>query len=167
MSTSAASTATPSSGQSRVEAALNALGLPVEVLSFTQSTRTSAQAAEAIGCELAQIAKSIVFRATVSDTAVVVIASGIHRVDSQRLSDLIGEPVGRADADFVRARTGFVIGGVAPLAHTGEVSVWIDDALLEIDPIFAAAGSPHAVFKLSAQDLSKLPNAKIAHLRED
>lgn len=152
----------PRSSRERVEAALAALGIAAEIVEFPAATRTAAQAAEAIGCSVAQIAKSIVLRALESDRAVLVIASGAHRVDEGKVAALLGEPVGKADAEFVRSRTGFAIGGVAPVGHTGEVVVVVDETLWRLDPIWAAAGSPNSVFRLSADDLHRIPGIRVA-----
>jgi prolyl-tRNA editing enzyme YbaK/EbsC (Cys-tRNA(Pro) deacylase) len=107
-----------SNSAQRVQQALAAHGLPLTVVELPQSTRTAVDAAAAIGCTVGQIAKSLIFRAKTSDRPVLVIASGSNRVDEPALAALLGEPLGKADADFVRARTGFVIGGVPPIGHT-------------------------------------------------
>src|SRR5512147_1635188 len=105
----------------RVREALARLGLATEIREFDASTRTSADAAAAIGCTVAQIAKSVIFRAKGGNQPVLVIASGANRVDETKLEAALGNKIGRADADFVRAATGFAIGGVAPVGHTGPV----------------------------------------------
>ena len=151
----------------RVESALAALGITTDIVEFPQGTRTSADAARAIGCEVAQIAKSVVLRATQTDRAVVVIASGANRVCETKVSRLIGEPVGRADADFVRNKTGFVIGGVAPLGHLGDVAVFVDEDLMTMAVLWAAAGTPSSVFRVTSDDLRKLPTAQLANVKQD
>ncbi len=163
------STATPTasaSSRARVETALRALGMPAEVVEFTTPTRTSAEAAAAIGCSVAQIAKSVVFRGKQSDACIVVIASGADRVDEKKLAAELGEKVGRADADFVRERTGFAIGGVSPVGHAGDVTVLVDRALWALDPIWAAAGTPNTVFRLSADDLHRIPGIRVVDVRQ-
>lgn len=155
----------PSSRQ-RVELALRALGMPADVVEFGESTRSSAEAAAAIGCEVGQIAKSIVFRGKQSGRCILVIASGADRVDEKKLRAEIGEGVSRADADFVRERTGFAIGGVAPVGHVGEVCVLVDRRLWDMDPIWAAAGTPNAVFRLSADDLHRIPGIRVVDVRQ-
>lgn len=157
---------TRSSSRQRVEQALRVLGMPADVVEFGVSTRTSAEAAAAIGCEVAQIAKSIVFRGKQSDRCIVVIASGADRIDEKKLRAEVGEGVARAAADFVRDRTGFAIGGVAPVGHVGEVSVLVERSLLELDPVWAAAGTPNACVRLSAADLFRLPGLRVADLRQ-
>lgn len=151
----------------RVRTALRDAGLAAEIKEFDASTRTSADAAAAIGCSVAQIAKSVVFRAKSSNRAVLVIASGVNRIDEKKLEALLGEKVGKADADFVRAETGFAIGGVAPVGHGGRVTVFVDEDLSQYAEIWAAAGSPNAVFKLTLADLSRLTGGKLAALRQD
>lgn len=150
----------------RVRAALVAAGLPAEIKEFDASTRTAADAAAAIGCTQAQIAKSLVFRATTSNRAVLVIASGINRVDEKKLGLLIGEKIGKADADFVRAETGFAIGGVAPIGHTGPVTVLIDADLAQYPEIWAAAGAPNAVFRLTPQQMAAITGGNVADIKQ-
>jgi prolyl-tRNA editing enzyme YbaK/EbsC (Cys-tRNA(Pro) deacylase) len=133
-----------------------ALGPAFQVLEFDESTRTSAEAAAAIGCEVAQIAKSLIFRAATSGRAVLAIASGANRVDEKKLGRLIGEKIARADADFVREKTGFAIGGVPPVGHAEPLTTLIDEGLFAFDVIWAAAGTPNAVFRLTPADLLRL-----------
>jgi prolyl-tRNA editing enzyme YbaK/EbsC (Cys-tRNA(Pro) deacylase) len=122
------------------------------------AARTSQQAADALGVALGQIAKSVVFRRLDDDQAVLVIASGDRRVDERRLATLVG-PVGRADAQFVKSRTGFAIGGVSPVGLLGEPTLLLDRELQRFDQIWAAAGHPNGVFRLSPQDLQRLTGA--------
>lgn len=149
----------------RVRAALAALGLTSEVKEFDASTRTAADAARAIGCLQAQIAKSLVFRAKESGRAVLVIASGSNRVDEKKVAALLGEGIGKADADFVRNETGFAIGGVAPVGHTGPVTVLIDADLQQFAEIWAAAGAPNAVFRLTPADLARVTGGQVAEVK--
>ncbi|AWI81416.1 MAG: prolyl-tRNA editing protein [Betaproteobacteria bacterium HGW-Betaproteobacteria-13] len=158
--------ATASSSRTRVELALRALGMPSDIIEFTVPTRTSAEAAAAIGCGVEQIAKSIVFRTKQSVRCVLVVASGADRIDEKKLKEVLGEGVKRADADFVRAHTGFVIGGVAPVGHIGDVTVLVDTALWSLDPIWAAAGTPNTVFRLSADDLHRIPGIRVVDVRQ-
>lgn len=149
----------------RVERALAQHGIVTEIVEFPQGTRTCADAAAAIGCSVAQIAKSVVLRAKTSGVPVVVIASGANRVCEKKVAALLGEPVGRADADFVRTKTGFAIGGVAPLGHLGKVHLLVDHDLLAIDPLWAAAGTPSTVFRVTARQLAALPEARLADIK--
>ncbi len=149
-----------------MRAALAARGFDFAVREFPESTRTAAEAAAAIGCEVAQIAKSLVFRARASDRPVLVIASGANRVDEKAVSALIGEKIGHADAGFVRAATGFAIGGVPPLGHDTPLVTLIDRDLLALDVIWAAAGTPNAVFRLKPEDLVVLTGGQVADLKQ-
>jgi prolyl-tRNA editing enzyme YbaK/EbsC (Cys-tRNA(Pro) deacylase) len=149
----------------RVRQALAELGLPSEIKEFSASTRTSADAAAAIGCSVAQIAKSLVFRAKPSSRAILVIASGANRVDEKKLAAALGEAIGKADAEFVRAETGFAIGGVSPVGHGVRLMTFIDADLMELSEIWAAAGSPHSVFRLTPQDLLRVTQGQILALK--
>lgn len=151
----------------RVEEALAARGVGFDVKEFPESTRTSAEAAAAIGCAVAQIAKSLVFRGAASGEAVLIIASGANRVDPAKAGALLGEAIERADAEFVRAATGFAIGGVPPLAHDRPLRTLIDEGLLAYDEIWAAAGTPNSVFRLSPADLSALTGGRVGDLKQD
>jgi prolyl-tRNA editing enzyme YbaK/EbsC (Cys-tRNA(Pro) deacylase) len=136
----------------RIQDALDARGLGHQVVEFAQTTRTSAEAAAAVGCTVAQIAKSIVFKGA-GGAPVLVIASGPNRVDERKVAALLGEAIGKADPDFVRATTGFVIGGVPPLGHAAPIRTLIDQDLLQHQTIWAAAGTPNAVFRLTPDEL--------------
>lgn len=149
----------------RVEDLLAAQGMGGRVVEFPESTRSSAEAAAAIGCTLAQIAKSLVFKSA-SGRPVLVVASGVNRVDEKLVRDLIGQKIGRADADYVRERTGYAIGGVAPLGHSEAPIVLIDRDLLALDPIWAAAGTPNAVFRLNADELVRLSGGVVADIKQ-
>lgn len=148
-----------------IEDWLASRGLPGRVREMTASTRTSAEAAAAIGCEVAQIAKSLIFRGRDSGTPLLVIASGINRVDEKKLAALIGERVGRPDADFVRATTGFAIGGVPPVGHERPIRTFIDADLLALDPIWAAAGTPVAVFSTTPAELVALTAGDVVDIK--
>jgi prolyl-tRNA editing enzyme YbaK/EbsC (Cys-tRNA(Pro) deacylase) len=145
-----------SASAQKVQNALNALGLNLEVVELPASTRTAMEAAQAIGCEVGQIVKSVVFRAKRSERPILVVASGASRVNEKQIEACIGEPLGKADADFVRARTGFVIGGVPPAGHAEKLETFIDADLLVYPEIWAAAGTPNAVFRLTPADLVRM-----------
>jgi len=149
----------------RVQDALAAAGGGHTVVALAQSARTSAQAASALGCRVDQIAKSLVFRGERSQMPVLVIASGGNRVDEGKVAALIAEPIGRADADFVRHRTGFAIGGVAPVAHAEPLTILIDEDLFRWSEIWAAAGHPNTVFKLTPDDLVRLTGGRVAAVK--
>jgi prolyl-tRNA editing enzyme YbaK/EbsC (Cys-tRNA(Pro) deacylase) len=134
------------------------LGDAFRVLEFEQSTHTSAEAAAAIGCDVAQIAKSMLFKAA-DGTPVLVVASGTNRVDDRKIAALLGQKVSRADAAFVLGRTGFAVGGVPPVGHATTPVTFLDRDLQRYSTIWAAAGSPSAVFALTPADLARLTGA--------
>lgn len=147
-------------GVRRVAARLTELGHPHEVVMLPVTGRTAADAAAALGVELGQIAKSIVFRRQSDQTAVVVVTSGDRRVEEKKVAAVVGA-LGRADADFVKTATGFSIGGVSPVGHTSAPVILIDRELFRFDQIWAAAGHPHAVFPLSPAELVRLTAAPV------
>ncbi|HEY4171595.1 MAG TPA: YbaK/EbsC family protein [Rhodopila sp.] len=144
-----------SDGAMRIQATL---GDSFRVLEFDQSTHSSAEAAAAIGCDVAQIAKSMLFKAA-DGTAVLVVASGTNRVDEKKVAALLGQKISRADAGFVLDRTGFAVGGVPPVGHATPPMVFLDRDLQAYSMIWAAAGSPNAVFALTPADLVRLTGA--------
>jgi prolyl-tRNA editing enzyme YbaK/EbsC (Cys-tRNA(Pro) deacylase) len=150
-----------SAAAQRIQDLLASRGLPHQVMEFAQTTRSAADAALAIGCTVAQIAKSIVFK-TAGGTPVLVIASGPNRVDEAKVAAALGEPIGKADAEFVRATTGFAIGGVPPLGHAQAPRTLIDSDLLKLPTIWAAAGTPNAVFQLTPDELVSMTGGKVA-----
>lgn len=137
------------------------LGPAFSVLEFTESTRTAADAAAAVGCTVAQIAKSLVFRAA-DGSPVLVVASGANRVSEARVGDVIGQAIGRADPAFVREVTGFAIGGIPPVGHAQSLTTVLDEDLAALPEIWAAAGTPNAVFRLTFADLQRLTQGKVA-----
>ena len=145
----------------RVQEVLQEHGLDCQVVELPDSTRTAPEAAAAIGCQVAQIVKSLVFRGRHTDRPILVIASGANRVNEKRLGELAGEPVEKASADFVRERTGFAIGGVPPLGHAEPLLTFIDQDLLRYDIVWAAAGTPHAVFRLTPSQLIRVAGGKV------
>ena len=137
------------------------LGDRFTVLEFDASTRTSEEAAAAIGCAVEQIAKSLVFRSA-SGKPVLVIASGVNRVDEKKAAALVGEKISRADPEFVRESTGFAIGGVPPLGHDRELPTIVDESLRRFEYVWCAAGTPNAVFEVRLDDLlAALPAADV------
>jgi prolyl-tRNA editing enzyme YbaK/EbsC (Cys-tRNA(Pro) deacylase) len=149
----------------RIQESLTAMGMKVEVVELPASTRTSAEAASAIGCSIRQIAKSIIFRTVTHGRPVMVIASGINRVNEGKLRDILGEAVEKADAAFVRKATGFAIGGVPPIGLLESITTIIDEDLMPLDEIWAAAGTPHAVFKLNPADLLQMTNGSVKPIK--
>ena len=158
---SAAETGTLPEGVQRVAEALRTAGHPHAPVVLDDAARTAQQAADALGVTVGQIAKSIIFRRRQDDAAVLVITSGDRRVDEKKVAGLVGR-IGRADAEFVKARTGFTIGGVSPVGHATPPVTLIDRELFRFDEIWAAAGHPHGVFKLCPQDLVALTGAPVA-----
>jgi prolyl-tRNA editing enzyme YbaK/EbsC (Cys-tRNA(Pro) deacylase) len=148
-------------GFRRVHAALAAAGHPHAPRWLEVAARTSQEAADALGVGVGQIAKSVIFRRKADDSAVLVVTSGDRRVDEKRVAAIAGA-LGRADADFVKAKTGFSIGGVAPLAHATPAFTLIDRELFRFDEIWAAAGHPNGVFRLAPGDLERLTGAPVA-----
>ena len=145
---------------------LNEAGIDTRVVEFEQPTRTSAEAAAAIGCTVAEIAKSIVFRGKDSGQAIVVVASGDNRVSEAKVAARVGEGLARADADFVRSATGYAIGGVAPLGHAQPAKLLLDEDLQRFDTVWAAAGTPFSVFPLSPAQLQALTGAAWSDVRQ-
>ena len=147
----------------RVRAALAAAGHPDTITAFPDGTRTAADAAAAVGCNVAQIAKSIVFRS--GERAAVIVTSGANRVDPARAGAALGAKLGRADPDWVRLTTGFAVGGVAPVGHLVPPLMLLDEDLLVLDPVWAAAGSPRHVFRTTAAELLRMTGALAAAVR--
>ncbi len=151
----------------KVQQALESLGMSLEVVELPDSTRTAVEAAQAVGCQVGQIVKSLVFKAKRSQRPILVIASGQNRVNERLIEALISEPLGKADADFVRLHTGFAIGGVPPVGHAEPLETFVDEDLLQFDQLWAAAGTPHAVFRLTPAELVKITGGQLVKLKED
>ncbi|MEO6258996.1 MAG: YbaK/EbsC family protein [Thermoanaerobaculia bacterium] len=145
----------------RVQAALDAAGVQTLVVEMPETTRTAADAAKAVGCEVGQIAKSLIFRGVSSGDAILVITSGANRVDESVMAQAVGERIEKASADFARERSGFAIGGVPPVGHATPMRTFIDQDLLRYDRIWAAAGTPHAVFQFSAFELPRMTRGSV------
>ena len=140
----------------RVAAALRAAGIDSPIVELPGAAHTAKLAAQFLGCELGQIANSLVFRAKPSDAAILVMSSGAKRVDMARLAAVVGEEIGKADAEFVRAATGLAIGGVAPVGHTGALRTFVERSLAAWPEIWAAAGHPNTVFRLTYAELVRI-----------
>ena len=151
-----------SKSMKRVQAALEAAGIAGRPREMPSETRTAQQAADAVGCALDQIVKSIIFRGDVGGAAVLFLTAGGNLVDAGRASALAGEPLGKADADLVRAQTGFVIGGVAPVGHLNPIRAWFDPRLLDFAEVWAAAGTPRHVFPVAPDALLRISGAQVA-----
>ena len=148
----------------RVQKALENLGLACQVIEMAKTTRSAKDAARAVGCRVEQIVKSLVFRGKKSRKAFLIVASGVNRVNEEKFAELVGEPVEMPDADFVREKTGFTIGGVPPIAHTNPLETFIDEDLFSHAEIWAAAGTPRAVFKLTPADLRKITGGRVVSI---
>ncbi|WP_052889143.1 YbaK/EbsC family protein [Thermogemmatispora carboxidivorans] len=150
----------------RVQEVLTAGGFRCEVIELPTSTRTASEAARAVGCALGQIVKSLVFRGRESGRPILVEASGANRVDEGRLGEFVGEPIERADADFVKERTGFAIGGVPPVGHKEPLETFIDEDLLRYERIWAAAGTPSALFALTPAELQAMTGGRVVTIKQ-
>jgi prolyl-tRNA editing enzyme YbaK/EbsC (Cys-tRNA(Pro) deacylase) len=150
-----------SSSAQKVQEALERMGLSLEVIELPDSTRTAVEAAQAVGCQLGQIIKTLIFKAKRSQSPVMVLVSGSNRVNEKSIEAMIDEPLGKADAEFVRQHTGFAIGGVPPVGLSEEIQTFIDRDLLQYEDLWAAAGTPHAVFRLAPDDLVKIVNGRV------
>lgn len=149
----------------KVQDVLNSLGFSNQVTELQSTTRSAAEAAQAVGCRVEQIAKSIVFQGKQTHKPVLVIASGPNRVNEKKIAEFISEPLGKADADYVRKRTGFVIGGVPPIGHLEKLDIFIDEDLLQYEEIWTAAGNPNAVFMLTPSDLIKMTGGRVVSIK--
>jgi len=156
---------TLSSSAQKVQDVLVSRGFNCNVIEFSESTRTAQEAADRAGCSLGQITKSLIFKGLTTNTPILVLTSGSNRVDEKRISEYAGQPIARADADFVRSVTGFAIGGVPPLGHAQEMETFLDEDLLQYATIWAAAGTPNAIFELAPSDLQKMTGGKVVRVK--
>ncbi|GAB1469126.1 YbaK/EbsC family protein [Chloroflexota bacterium] len=157
------STLSPSA--QKIQSLLNELGFDYTVIEHAESTRTAQEAANRAGCELGQIVKSLIFKGRDSGKPILILASGPNRVNEKRIAEYAGEPVVKPDADFVRAVTGFAIGGVPPIGHAQKMETYLDEDFLQYASIWAAAGTPNAIFELKTEDLQKMTNGKIVSIK--
>ncbi|GAW66560.1 membrane protein [Geoanaerobacter pelophilus] len=155
-----------SASAKRVQDALRGFGLDCKVKELAESTRTAVDAANAVGCDVGQIVKSLVFRGKSSGKAVFVVASGANQVNEKSLAALVGEKIGKADADFVREQTGFAIGGVSPVGHPAPLHTYVDEDLLGYDELWAAAGTPHALFSLTPEQLCLITSGEVVNIKK-
>jgi prolyl-tRNA editing enzyme YbaK/EbsC (Cys-tRNA(Pro) deacylase) len=149
----------------RVQAVLDEFGYELNVTEFPESTRTAQEATDAIGCTVGQIAKSLIFKGKTSQKPILIITSGANRVNEKKVKEYIGEKLGKADADFVREHTGFAIGGVPPVGHIKPITTYIDEDLMQYDEIWAAAGTPNSVFKLTPSILADMTKGRIIKVK--
>ena len=157
------STLSPSA--QKIQDLLNSLGYHYTVIEHAESTRTAQEAADRAGCELGQIVKSLIFKGKDSNKPILVLTSGANRVDEKRISEYTGERIGKADADFARAVTGFAIGGVPPFGHIQKIETYIDEDFLQYQTVWAAAGTPNAIFELKSEDLQKMTDGKVVQVK--
>jgi prolyl-tRNA editing enzyme YbaK/EbsC (Cys-tRNA(Pro) deacylase) len=149
----------------KIQDLLISLGYEYSVIEHAESTHTAQEAAGRAGCALGQIVKSLIFRGRVSGKPILVLTSGANRVDEKRISEYAGESIGRADADFVRTVTGFAIGGIPPIGHAQKMETYLDEDFLQYPQVWAAAGTPNAIFELRTEDLQKMTNGRIVKVK--
>jgi len=150
----------------KVQQALATFGLDCRVQELSDSTRTAVEAAQAVGCDVGQIVKSLVFRGKTTGNGVFVVASGANRVNEKALAALVGEKIDKADADFAREQTGFAIGGVPPVGHLKQLQTFIDEDLLRHHELWAAAGTPNALFSLTPDQLCLITAGTVAQIKK-
>ncbi|HRK91112.1 MAG TPA: YbaK/EbsC family protein [Anaerolineales bacterium] len=149
----------------KIQDILNTLGYDYTVVEHAEPTRTAQEAADRAGCQIGQIVKSLIFRGKASGKPILILASGPNRVNEKLIGEYAGEPIGKADADFVRAVTGFVIGGVPPIGHAEKMETYLDEDFLQYPTIWAAAGTPNAIFELKTEDLQKMTGGKVVSIK--
>lgn len=149
----------------RVQEVLDEFGVKLEVIEMSESTRTSQEAADAVGCQVSQIAKSLIFKTKNTGMPVLIVASGVNRVNEKKMANFLGEKLERADAEFVLANAGFAIGGIPPIRRDNYAAVYMDEDLLKYEEVWAAAGTPHAVFKVSPTVLRDIAGAIIISIK--
>jgi len=149
----------------KIQNLLRSQGYDYVVIEHAESTRTAQEAADRAGCELGQIVKSLIFKGNGTGKPILVLTSGVNRVDEKRIREYVGEKIGKADAEFVRAITGFAIGGVPPLGHVQPMQTYIDEDFLQYETIWAAAGTPNAIFELKTIDLQKMTGGKVVRVK--
>ena len=145
----------------RVKQAIQERGFQCDILELSSSTRTAQEAADAAGCELRQIVKSLVFATAHTSEPILALVSGANRADEKLLAKAVGQPVVKATGEFVREYTGFAIGGVPPLGHTRPMRTFIDLDLMNLPVVWAAAGTPHAIFSVSPADLVEMTGGSV------
>ena len=153
-----------SASAQKVQDALNRLGFPMQVVELPASTRTAVEAAQAVGCSVGQIVKSLIFKGRESGRPLLLLVSGSNRVDMEKAAAAIGEALDKAGADFVRLHSGFAIGGVPPVGHAEALDTFIDVDLLQYSEVWAAAGTPNAVFRISPADLVRVTGGRVVKI---
>ncbi|MBS0606185.1 MAG: YbaK/EbsC family protein [Parachlamydiales bacterium] len=148
-----------------IQELLSQRGIDTKVIEFPASTRTAADAAAAIGCDAAQILKSLIFQTKNTHRPILVLVSGLNRVNEQLIEAAVGEPILKADADFTRKATGFAIGGIPPIGHLQRIETYIDEDLLKLDLLWAAAGTPHSVFSIHSNQIANLTEGTVIQVK--
>lgn len=151
----------------RVQELLTSMNFDIQIIEYLDSTRTSAEAAERAGCQIGQIVKSLIFRGQTSGNPILVLTSGANRVDELLISQYTHEAIDRPDAEYVRTTTGFSIGGVPPIGHLTKPDTYIDEDLLIYEFLWAAGGTPNAIYKLSPQELLSMTQGKIVRVKKE
>jgi len=154
-----------SASAQKIQDLLHSLGYGYTVIEHAESTRTAQEAADRAGCELGQIVKSLIFRGKKTGKPILVLTSGANRVNEKRIADFAGEQISRADAEFVRTITGFAIGGVPPIGHNQKMETYLDEDFQQYQTIWAAAGTPNAIFELKTDDLQKMAGGKVVPVK--
>lgn len=149
-----------------VQDVLAAKGLKCRVVEFSSSTGIALKAAQSIGCDVAQIIKSLIFKTALTHQPVLVLASGCNRVNEQAIEQQVGEKIVKADAEFTRDVTGFAIGGIPPIGHKTAIKhIYIDEDLLKLDNLWGAAGTPHTVFNIQTKDLLAIVKGTVISIK--
>lgn len=154
------------SGGEKFRKIIKKMGISLKIIRLSSSTHTALEAAQVVGCQVAQIAKSIVFK-TYSGKPVLVIASGVNKVDEEKLAKILKEKVQKADADFVKENTGYVIGGIPPFGHIRPIKTFIDKDLFSFSEIWAAGGDEFSVFKISPFELKLITKGKVKNIKKE
>lgn len=149
----------------RVQFALSEQGIDCEILELAKTTATAEQAAEAVGCQVSQIVKSLVFRGKKSGLPFLLLVSGSNRVNTKKVSAVVAETVKMAPPEYVHQKTGYSVGGVPPMGHLEDIKTFVDEDLLQFDALWAAAGTSHALFKLSSADLVRITNGQVIPIK--
>jgi prolyl-tRNA editing enzyme YbaK/EbsC (Cys-tRNA(Pro) deacylase) len=156
-----------SSSAQKIQVILDGLGTNYKVIEFSESTRTAQEAADRVGCQLGQIVKSMIFKGQASNKGILVLTSGANRVDEKKVGQYAKQPIGRADPEFVRNVTGYAIGGVPPIGHTQHLETYVDEDLFRFSTVWAAAGTPNAVFEVSPTDLLEISGGIKMRIKPD
>lgn len=150
----------------KIQNILHSEGVDAQVIEFSEMTKTSAQAAEAIGCSMAQIAKTIIFKTKKLEKIICVIASGVNRVDEKKIEEFLSEKVLKPDAGFVLQHIGFPIGGVPPIGYKLDIPPFVDEDLMNYEKVWASAGTPYSVFEISPKELLRITHGQLVNIKK-